>query len=231
MPLDEKICTFNCLYCECGWTLEKNLNAREPYPLNTVMEAIEHKLADCREKGTSVDSITFSGNGEPTLYPWFDQVIDRLLVLRDKYYPEAVITCLSNATQLFRPEIVEALKRIENPMLKLDAGTQEMLNIVNAPIVPVNIEQVTEQLCSFDGNVIIQTMFLSGEQDGKMFDNSVDPEWSHWLDRIRRIRPKRLVIYSLDRETPALKLHKFDKPYLEALATKLRAENFNAESF
>lgn len=231
MPVDEKICSFNCLYCECGWTLEKNLNARAPYPLELVMEAIERKMADCREKGTPVDSITFSGNGEPTLYPWFDQVIRQLRVLRDKYYPEAVITCLSNATQLYRPEIVEALKGIENPMLKLDAGTQEMLNIINAPIVPVDIEQVTDQLCTFNGNLVIQTMFLSGEQDGRSFDNSIEPEWSQWLARIRRIRPKRIVIYSLDRETPALALHKFDKDYLETLANKLRAEGFNAAAF
>ena len=231
MPVDEKICTFNCLYCECGWTLEKNLNARAPYPLETVMEAIEHKLAECACIGTPVDGITFSGNGEPTLYPWFDQVIDRLLQLRDQFYPHAVITCLSNATQLCRPEIVEALKRIENPMLKLDAGSQEMLDIVNAPIVPVDIEQVTDQLCSFNGNLVIQTMFLSGEQDGKVFDNSVEPEWSQWLARIRRIRPKRIVIYSLDRETPALQLHKFDKPYLDGIVKKLREEGFNAAAY
>ena len=227
MPVDEKICTFNCLYCECGWTLEKNLNAREPYPLETVMDAVEHKLADCRAHGTPVDSLTFSGNGEPTLYPWFDQVIDRLIVLRDKYYPQAVITCLSNATQLFRPEIITALQRIENPMLKLDAGTQAMLNTVNAPIVPVDIEQVTDQLCTFNGNLVIQTLFFSGEREGRAFD----PEWSQWLARIRRIRPKRIVIYSLDRETPALDLHKFDKAYLDGIVAKLRAEGFNAAAY
>ena len=231
MPVDEKICTFNCLYCECGWTLEKNLKAREPYPLELVMEAIERKLAECVRTDTPVDSITFSGNGEPTLYPWFDKVIDRLLVLRDRYYPKAVITCLSNATQLHRPEIVDALQRIENPMLKLDAGTQAMLDTLNAPIVSVDIEQVTDLLCSFKGNVVIQTMFLSGEREGRAFDNSVDPEWSQWLARIRRIHPKRIVIYSLDRETPALNLHKFDKPYLDGIVEKLRAEGFNAEAF
>lgn len=231
MPVDEKICTFNCLYCECGWTLEKNLNARAPYPLDTVLEAIERKLVDCRRSDTPVDSLTFSGNGEPTLYPWFGQVIDRLLVLRDKYYPEAVITCLSNATQLYRQEVIAALKRIENPMLKLDAGSQAMLDTVNAPVVPVDIEQVTGQLCQFDGNLVIQTLFFSGEREGRVFDNSIDPEWSLWLERIRRIRPKRLVIYSLDRETPALDLRKFDKDYLEGIVAKLRAEGFNAEAY
>ena len=217
MPVDEKICSFNCLYCECGWTLEKNLNAREPYPLEIVMEAIERKLAECASVHTPVDSITFSGNGEPTLYPWFDQVIDRLLVLRDKYYPQAVITCLSNATQLYRPEIVRAL--------------QAMLDTINAPIVPVDIEQVTDQLCTFNGNLIIQTLFFSGEHDGKPFDNTQDPSWSQWLARIRRIRPKRIVIYSLDRETPALALHKCGKEVLEGIVEKLRTEGFEAFSY
>lgn len=140
-------------------------------------------------------------------------------------------TCLSNATQLSRPEIIRALQRIENPMLKLDAGTQAMLNTVNAPIVPVDIEQVTDQLCTFNGNLVIQTMFLSGEREGRAFDNSVDPEWSQWLARIRRIQPKRIVIYSLDRETPALNLHKFDKSYLEGIVAKLRAEGFSADAY
>ena len=231
LPVDEKVCTFNCLYCECGWTLEKNPDARAPYPLETVMDAIEHKLSDCRSQGAPVDSLTFSGNGEPTLYPWFDRVIDRLIVLRDKYYPKAAITCLSNATQLHRPEIAAALKRIENPMLKLDAGTQAMLDTVNSPIVPVDIEQVTDQLCSFNGDLVIQTLFFSGEREGRVFDNSVDPEWSQWMARIRRIRPRRIVIYSLDRETPALDLHKFDKPYLDGLVARLRSEGFNAEAY
>ena len=195
------------------------------------MEAIERKLAECQRNGTPVDSITFSGNGEPTLYPHFAEVIDGLLYLRNRYYPYAVITCLSNATQLYRTEIISALKLIENPMLKLDAGSQAMLDIVNAPIVPVDIEQVTEHLCQFNGNLIIQTLFFSGEREGRAFDNSVDPEWSQWLERIRRIRPKRLVIYSLDRETPALDLHKFDKDYLEDIVAKLRAEGFNAEAY
>ena len=142
-----------------------------------------------------------------------------------------MITCLSNATQLFRPEIITALQRIENPMLKLDAGTQMMLDTVNSPVVPVDIEQVTDQLCSFNGNLIIQTMFLSGEREGRAFDNSVDPEWTCWLERIRRIRPKRIVIYSLDRETPALNLHKFDKVYLDGILERLRLEGFNAEAY
>lgn len=231
LPTDEKICTFNCLYCECGWTLEKNVNAREHYPLDIVLEAVEHKLADCSRNAVPVDSITFSGNGEPTLYPHFGEVIDKLLALRDKYYPNAVITCLSNSTQLYRNDVVDALRKIENPLLKLDAGTQRMLNIVNAPLGNVDIEEITNQLCSFNGKLVIQTLFFSGEKDGVAFDNSSGDEWLHWLGRIKRINPGKIMVYSLDRETPAMNLHKFDKEYLDAIVRKLAVEGFNAVAY
>lgn len=231
LPTDVKICSFNCLYCECGWTLEKRLDAREYYPVPVVLQAIEHKLRNCTETGTPVDSITFSGNGEPTLHPGFDQIIDGLIPLRDRYYPNAVISCLSNATQLMRPEVCAALKRIENPILKLDAGTQEMMETINEPVVPVNLEEVVRELCSFNGNLIIQTMFLSGEKDGVPFDNSQEPNFSKWLEYVHRIHPKRVMIYSLDRETPALQLHKFDKEKLEGIADKVRALGIQSDTY
>ena len=231
LPTDEKICSFDCLYCECGWTLEKNLKAREFYPVSTVLQAIEHKLKTCMESNTPVDSITFSGNGEPTLHPYFDRIIVGLLPLRDKYYPKAVISCLSNATQLSRPEVRNALLKINNPILKLDAGTQEMLNLINGPIVPIHIEEVIDNLCAFKGNLLLQTMFLSGEKDGKLFDNREEPCFSHWLDAVQKIHPKKLMIYSLDRETPAGKLHKFTKTELEAIADKTRALGIPTETY
>jgi wyosine [tRNA(Phe)-imidazoG37] synthetase (radical SAM superfamily) len=231
LPTDVKICSFNCIYCECGWTLERSLTAREFYPVDVVMQAIEHKLQEAVGLGKPVDSITFSGNGEPTLHPHFDQIIDRLLFLRDVYYPQAVITCLSNATQLMRPEICAALKKIENPLLKLDAGTQEMLQIINDPVIPVFIDEVVRELCSFNGNLVIQSMFLSGEKDGIPFDNSMEPNLSAWLDKIQLINPRKVMIYSLDREAPAAKLHKFSKERLEQIADLVRALDITAETY
>lgn len=231
LPIDVKICSFNCLYCECGWTLEKSLTAREYYPVEEVLQAIEYKLIRCRDNNVPVDSITFSGNGEPTLHPHFDKIIDRLIPLRDQYYPNAVISCLSNATQLTRPEVRAALQRIENPLLKLDAGTQEMLDTINAPIVPVDIEEIVEHLESFNGNLIIQSMFLSGEKEGVPFDNSEEPNFSKWLQRVVDIRPRKVMVYSLDRETPALQLHKFDKEKLEEIAEKVRAKGITTETY
>ena len=231
LPTDVKICSFNCLYCECGWTLEKRLTARDFYPVEIVLQAIEHKLNACKNLDVPVDSITFSGNGEPTLHPCFDQIINGLIPLRDQYYPNAVISCLSNATQLARPEVRTALQRIENPLLKLDAGTQEMLDTINYPIVPVDIEEVTGHLKSFNGNLIIQSMFLSGEKDGVPFDNSAEPNFTQWLRRVADIHPRKVMIYSLDRETPALQLHKFDKGKLEEIAEKVRAIGIPTETY
>ncbi len=231
MPTDEKICTFDCLYCECGWTYEKNLNAREPYPLEIVTDAIHRKLSDCYKNGMKVDSLTFSGNGEPTLYPYFDKVIDFLIPLRDKFYPNAVISCLSNSTMLVNENVAKALRKIENPILKLDAGTQKLLNIINSPIIPVDIELLTELLCTFNGKLVIQTLFFSGEKDGVYFNNAENEEYHSWLDRIRRIKPQRIMVYSLDRETPALNLHKFDKDFLDKIVGELRHEGFLAESY
>ena len=231
LPTDVKICSFNCLYCECGWTLEKSLTAREFYSVDTVLQAVENKLKTSRESNTPVDSITFSGNGEPTLHPQFDQIINGLIPLRDKYFPKAVISCLSNATQLMRPEVCAALKRIENPLMKIDAGTQEMLELINEPIVPVSLAEVVSQLQTFQGNLVIQSMFLSGEKDGQFFDNSEEPNLSHWLEMVQSVHPKKVMIYSLDRETPAQKLHKFDKEKLETIAEKVRALGIVAETY
>lgn len=231
LPTDIKVCSFNCLYCECGWTLEKSLTAREYHPVETVLQAIEHKLKSCNESGTPVDSITFSGNGEPTLHPHFDRIIDGLIPLRERYYPQAVISCLSNATQLTRPEVCAALQRIENPILKLDAGTQEMLDIINGPVVPVNIDEVLAGLRSFHGDFILQTLFFSGEKEGKAFDNSEEPHLSQWLRCVSDLRPRKVMIYSLDRETPAMRLHKFDKNRLETIADMVRALGIPTETY
>ncbi len=231
LPTDVKICSFNCLYCECGWTLEKSLTAHTYPSVEIVTQAIEYKLKSCAESGTKVDSITFSGNGEPTLHPQFDQIINHLLVLRDQYYPHAVISVLSNATQLMRPEVCDALKRIESPILKLDAGTQEMLNLINAPTVPVNIHEVVAQLCRFNGNLILQTIFLSGEQEGLVFDNSTGESYDRWLEYVQQIHPKLLTIYSLDRETPAKGLHKLDTMKLEHIADEVRKLGIRVEAY
>ena len=223
LPHDGKCCTFDCIYCECGWTLRKDIDAKNFAPVEIVLQAIEAKLKKCREEGTHIDSITFSGNGEPTLHPQFSEIIDGLLVIRDKYYPESVITCLSNATQLQNDKVRNALLKIENPMLKLDAGLPELYQLINRPTIPITMEQTVEGLRHFHGRFIMQSMFLKGIIDGTPFDNTSEENVAAWLQIVGELRPKRVVLYSLDRETPAKQLVKVYKAELEKIADRVRA--------
>jgi len=230
-PTDVKICSFDCVYCECGWTLRKDVRADNFAPADVVIQAIEAKLKKCKEEGTHIDSITFSGNGEPTLHPQFAEIIDRLLVIRNHYYPDAVITCLTNATQLQKPEIREALIKIENPMLKLDAGLPELYQIINRPTIAVTWKDTVEGMREFHGKFIMQSLFLKGEVDGQAFDNTSEENVTAWLQAVQELQPKRVVLYSLDRETPAKQLVKIYKGDLEKIADKVRALGIEAQVY
>lgn len=227
-PTDVKICSFDCIYCECGWTLEKDYQSTYFLPAATILQAIEEKLKQCRQDNVPIDSITFSGNGEPTLHPDFLQIIDNLIIIRDHLYPNAVITCLTNATQLQKEEVRLALLKIENPMLKLDAGTDELLQIINRPTFPITLEEIVTEMKKFNGKMMIQTLFVRGEVDGVDFDNTAESNLSKWLEIIKLLNPKRVVLYSLDRETPAHHLTKIYKKELETIADKVR--NFGIEA-
>jgi len=223
LPTKEKICTFNCVYCECGWTLDKHSEAKEYYPLEIVLESIEKKLQACRTDNTTVDSITFSGNGEPTLHPQFGAIIDGLIQLRGQYYPNAVITCLSNSTQLSREDVFNALLKIENPILKLDASIESLYQTVNKPTIPIHLDEIRNNLIRFGHRAIIQTLFFSGIVDGIEFDNSNEENLQLWIEDMKAINPQKVMIYSLDRETPANQLIKFSKEKLETIADRVRA--------
>lgn len=231
LPTEKKICSFNCLYCECGWTLEKDVQLLDAYPLQTVLDAIEAKIKKCSEEHTPVDSITFSGNGEPTLYPYFSEVIEKLLLLRDKYYPNAVITCLSNSTQLYKKKVREALLKIENPILKLDAADEKLFKIINNPTVSVTARDVISWLDEMKGKFILQTLFFKGEVDGFFFNNGEGEALQQWLDVVQRLQPKMVMLYSLDRETPAKKIYKFLKEDLETIAERVRKLGIEAKVY
>lgn len=230
-PTDVKICSFDCVYCECGWTLEKNVHADCYPPAEVVLQAIEQKLQQCRQDAVHIDSITFSGNGEPTLHPAFGEIIDKLLVIRDKYYPNAIITCLSNATMLQNEQVRSALLKIENPMLKLDAALPELFTLINRPTIPVTLENVLEGLRAFKGNFLMQTLFLKGVMDGQSVDNTTEENVSAWLQIVAELKPRSVVLYSLDRETPAQELIKVYRDELEQIANKVRALGIEAKVF
>ena len=230
-PTTVKICSFDCIYCECGWTLEKNIDPKQFFPVEEIMAAIEAKLSQCRDAGTPIDSITFSGNGEPTLHPNFNQIIDNLIVLRNKYFSKTSITCLSNATQLANKEVLKSLKKIENPVLKLDAVTEPLFQLINKPTVSVSVAEIIKQLQPLHGAFVLQTLFLKGDIDGQYFNNAVEPHLSLWLEVVQQLHPKKVMIYSLDRSTPAQALEKIPFEMLEEIAQRVREMGVGAEAY
>jgi len=211
--------------------LEKSTDPQFFYPVEEITGAIDAKLHQCKEAGTSIDSITFSGNGEPTLHPHFDRIIDNLIVLRDQYYPETAITCLSNATQLTNNNVLKALQKIENPILKLDAVTEPLFHIINKPIVPISVEEIIEQLQQLNGNFILQTLFFKGNIEGQYFNNAAEPHLSLWMNVVKQLHPRKVMIYSLDRNTPAQGLERISIEELRGIAWLLQKFEIEAVAY
>ena len=230
-PTTVKICSFNCIYCECGWTLEKSIDPKFFFSAEEIIAAIDKKLSQCKETCTPIDSITFSGNGEPTLHPQFYQIIDALIVLRDKYYPKTVITCLSNATQLANKKVLAALKKIDNPILKLDAVTEPLFQLIDKPTIPISVEEIIGHLQQMNGDFILQTLFFKGEVDGQCFNNAAEPHLSLWRNVVKQLHPKKIMLYSLDRSTPAQQLEKIPVEELEEIAQQLQKFKILAEAY
>lgn len=224
LPNDCKLCSFNCIYCECGWnpdprTVKVKLPAREDVKL-----ALEIKLKEMASQNELPDVITFAGNGEPTLHPKFSEVITDTLMLRDLYAPSARVAVLSNSTMLFKPEVVEALKKVEDNILKLDSAVAETIQLMDAPVGHFDLNKVVKQLASFNGKLIIQTMFLRGTVDGKSFDNTTEPEVAAWIDLLRQINPERIMIYTIARDTPSNSLEKISIDDLYKIATQVKEQ-------
>jgi len=202
LPTKRKICNFNCIYCECGWTqdIEKavsHLPGREE-----VYNALDSKLSELIKKNIIPDVITYAGNGEPTLHPDFPGIIDDSIILRDKYFKKARIAVLSNATTISNPLIKNALLKVDQNILKLDSAFDSTIKIHNQPRVNVNVEELINNLIGFDGKLIIQTLFLRGIHNGKVVDNTTRVEIREWLKALERIKPSEVMIYTISRDTP-----------------------------
>lgn len=229
MPSDGKVCTFDCLYCEAGFnaqgTGKSGLPSREE-----VSRLLEDKLSDMKAKGENLDVITFSGNGEPTLHPDFRGVIDDVIALRDKYFPGVKISVLSNSTRISRHDVVEALKKVDNNILKLDSALDETVRQIDRPTYPAySVAEIVEQMKQFDGSCIVQTMFLRGEYDGRSIDNTTDAEVEALIDAYLKIAPEEVMIYSIDRKTPAEHLVKVQRDELDAIAERMRARGLKVQ--
>lgn len=229
LPVDGKVCSFDCIYCECGYNVDhrahKGLPTREE-----VYEALEKRLAAMHEKGERLDVITFAGNGEPTLHPQFAAIIDDTMALRSIYYPDAKVSVLSNATRIDRPDVFDALNKVDNNILKLDSCFNETVRLIDVPAsASFSVEKLIEELCRFKGNLIVQTLFLQGEHNGKIIDNTTEKELLPWLEALRRIAPQEVMIYTIDRETPEKALRKAAPEKLDEIARRVEAMGIKAQ--
>ena len=221
LPRHGKACSFDCIYCECGWNADGRLDTVLP-SFAEVCAALEEGVRKCHDEGTPVDTITFSGNGEPTIHPDFPGIIVKTLEVRDKYFPDAKVSVLSNATQLARPGVKEALAMVDNPILKLDSGDNSFARLVDRPVSgSYDIAEVERSLAWFKGNFILQTMFLRG-RDGEVVIDSTRPDLvAAWQALVLRMRPRLVMMYTLDRVPPLATLEKVSVEEMEKIAAPL----------
>ncbi len=203
LPQKGKLCNFDCIYCECGWNKD-GLGDRNIPSADDVKAALGAMLQECSKSGARIDSITFSGDGEPTLNPDFPQIIDITLALRDKYYPGAKVSVLSNSTRISRKEVFEALRKVDNPIMKIDAPTDELAARFNKPSCGYHVSDIVEGLKKFNGDFILQTMFLKSPD----FDSSSPEVLDGWIEIVRELNPREVMVYTLDRPAPAQNLSK-----------------------
>lgn len=222
-PADGKVCTFDCIYCECGFNADRRPSLPRP-TREEVAAALETKLKDMAEHGPKPDVLTFAGNGEPTAHPHFAEIIGDTIRLRDKYCPDAKVSVLSNSTMLHRKQVHEALMRVDNNILKLDTVSMDYIRKVDRPQQPsYNVEDIIESLQSFHGHVIIQTMFMKGMMNGEDVNNVKEEYIAPWLDAVKRIQPMEVMVYTIDRETPDHDLLKASHEELDAIRDRVIA--------
>ena len=225
MPGTGKICTFDCLYCENGFNDERR--TRDGYVgLDQVTSALETALVAMAEKDEKLDDICFAGNGEPTASPVFPAAVDAALSLRDRYAPEAHVTVLSNGTQAARPDVHATLLRVDRNVLKLDTVDTAYIAALDRPRVSYDVERQVETFASFEGHVIVQTIFLRGSYEGRSLDNTDEGHVGAWLSALERIKPEGVTIYTVDRGTPASGLSKAPRETLDAIAQRVRDLGF-----
>lgn len=223
MPSDGKICSFDCLYCEAGYNAQGAGKTGLPDEKNVLSE-LEKKLIEMKEKEENLDVITFSGNGEPTLHPKFPEIVDGVLALRDKYFPDAKVSVLTNSTRIFTPRYVEALRKVDNNILKLDSAVEHTMRLIDRPNdKDFTVERTIEALKQFAGTGIIQTMILRGRHEGESVDNTTPEEINALIEAYKAIKPASVMIYSLDRSTPEEKLIKVPKEELESIASRIQS--------
>ena len=222
MPADGKVCSFDCIYCECGFNADHH--PTQPRPTREeVARKLEQTLIKMTADGQLPDVLTFAGNGEPTCHPHFAEIIADTIRLRNKYCPKAKVCVLSNSTMIHRPQVHDALMQVDDNILKLDTIDPRYINKVDRPTGQYDIQAIIEHMKAFRGHIIIQTMFMRGEYQGESVDNTTDAYVIPWLDVVKQIRPQQVMVYTIDRETPAHGLEKASREQLDTIRDRVIA--------
>ena len=229
LPGDGKVCTFDCLYCECGFNSQRK--SKRPLPTREeVKTALEEKLKEMKQENMLPDVLTFAGNGEPTIHPDFPGIIDDTIALRDRLCPKAKVSVLTNATLISRDNVFEALSKVDNNILKLDTVNSDYINLIDRPDGKYNIGTVIDRMKAFKGKAVIQTMFLTGTINGINLDNTGNEYVRPWIEAVKEIAPREVMIYTIDRETPRKDLTKATKEELDRIVEMLAAEGIKASA-
>ena len=224
LPTKGKLCNFDCIYCECGWN--KDGQSDRVFPrYDEVATALQLRLKELSEQGIAVDSITFSGNGEPTMNPDFEMIVDKTIELRNRFFPKAKVSVLSNATLVGRNSVFEALCKVDNPIMKIDAADDELIGKINKPVGRYVLAEVIEGLKRFNGNFVLQTMFLRSDA----FDQASEDRLNAWMDIVRELKPREVMVYTIDRETPCSGLGKYTLQQMTEMVQPLLDEGFNVQ--
>ena len=221
LPGDGKCCSFDCIYCECGFNHDFVPHEKMP-TREEVMRALQHQLRKMKEEGPQPDVLTFAGNGEPTLHPQFAEIIDDTLTLRDRYFPNAKVSVLTNATQILRQPVFDALCKVDNNICKLDTVSPDYIRFIDRPNGNYDVEAIIAKLKEFGQRCVIQTIFMSGEHKGVSADNTGDAFVQPWLPKVKEIQPREVMIYTIDRETPAHGLKKATHEVLDQIGQQVR---------
>ena len=229
LPNDCKVCNFNCIYCECGWTPNTPPDFNRFHNKDDIRNALRKKLEQMKKNNEVLDVITFAGNGEPTLHPDFPDIINDTINARNEIYPEAGIAVLSNATTIHSEKIFNILKLVEYNILKLDSVYEKTIRLLNNPTGHYDLQRTIQKLKSYNGNFILQTMFVRGNYNGVEIDNTKKEEVDAWINMVNEVNPKMVMIYTIARDTPLHSLEKIPLNVLNMIASKIRAYGFNVQ--
>ncbi len=231
LPTHRKLCTFNCIYCECGWTRNRSSLRTHLPTVDEFGEMLHSKLTQLKGTSLQPDSLTFAGNGEPTMHPDFPDIVDLTIELRNSLLPEAKVSVLSNGSMIHQPNIAAALRKVDNNILKLDGGNEEIIRAINMPLKAFKLDDYLQKLAGFNGNLILQTLFVRGFHNGKFIDNTTNQQIEAWIEKVKMVNPRYVMIYSIERDTAQEGLKKVPSAELEQIAGLLRVHHIEAEVY